>query len=127
MAVLLSLISPWKRKETKRKNITTRGIRIWSPGHPSTITAEQDLTLLSRRNMLLSLWYSDSTVNAFFKFLISLYFPSHAVSDIFSLFDTFSHFRNLKKCIHRGVTIPEGQQHVSPAQSSQVLFGGDST
>ena len=60
---------------------------------------------------------SDSTVNAFFKFLISLYFPSHAVSDIFSLFDTFSHFRNLKKCVHRGVTIPEGQQHVSPAQS----------
>ena len=51
--------------------------------------------------MLLSLWYSDSTVNAFFKFLISLYFPSNAVSDIFSLFDTFSHFRNLKKCVHR--------------------------
>ena len=31
--------------------------------HPSTVSAEQDLTLLSRRNMLLSLWYIDSTVN----------------------------------------------------------------
>ena len=32
MAVLLSLISPWKRKEKKEKeNITTQGIRIWSP------------------------------------------------------------------------------------------------
>ena len=68
--------------------------------------------------MLLSLWYSDSTVNAFFKFLISLYFPSHLVLDSFSLFDTFSHFKNLKQCVHSGVTIPEGQQHVSPAQSS---------
>ena len=38
--------------------------------HPSTISAEQDLTLLSRRNTFLSLWYIDSTVNAFF-FLIS--------------------------------------------------------
>ena len=33
---------------------------------PSTIPAQQDLTLLSRRNMLLFLWYSDSTVNALF-------------------------------------------------------------
>ena len=33
MAVLHSLISPWKRKGKKRKKkvITTRGIRIWSP------------------------------------------------------------------------------------------------
>ena len=118
MAVLLSLISPWKRKggEKKKKYYNTGYSYLVT--HPSTIPAEQDLTLLSRRNMLLSLWYSDSTVNAFFKFLISLYFPSHAISDIFSLFDTFSHFRNLKKCVHRGVTIPEGQQHVSPPQLS---------
>ena len=34
--------------------------------HPSTDLAEQGLTLLNRRNMLLSLWYSDSTLNAFF-------------------------------------------------------------
>ena len=34
--------------------------------HPNTILTEQGLTLLSRLNILLSLWYSDSTVNAFF-------------------------------------------------------------
>ena len=34
--------------------------------HPSTIPAKQGLTLLSERNMLLSLLYSDSAVNAFF-------------------------------------------------------------
>ena len=34
--------------------------------HPSTNLAEQGLTLLNRRNMLLSLWYSDTTLNAFF-------------------------------------------------------------
>ena len=32
MAVLQSLISPWKRKGKKEKKvITTRGIRTWSP------------------------------------------------------------------------------------------------
>ena len=30
--------------------------------HPSTIHAEQGLTLGSKPNMLLSLWYNDSTV-----------------------------------------------------------------
>ena len=35
--------------------------------NPSTSTAEQGLTMLNRRNMLLSLWYSDSTLNAFFQ------------------------------------------------------------
>ena len=34
--------------------------------HPSTHPAEQDLTLLSGRNMLLSLWYSDSMLDTFF-------------------------------------------------------------
>ena len=29
--------------------------------------------------------------------------------------------------VHHGVTIPQGQHHVSSAQQSQVLFGGDST
>ena len=96
MAVLLSLISPWKTKEKKRKKKYYNTGYSYLATHPSTIAAEQDLTLLSRRNMLLSLWYSDSTVKAFFKFLISLYFPSHAVSHI-SFFDTFSHFRNLRK------------------------------
>ena len=34
--------------------------------HPSTNLAKQGLTFLNRRNMLLSLWYSDSTLNTFF-------------------------------------------------------------
>ena len=33
--------------------------------HPTANLAEQGLTLLNRRNMLLSLWYSDSTLNTF--------------------------------------------------------------
>ena len=37
--------------------------------HPSSNATEQGLTLLSGRNMLLSLRYSDSTLNAFFTFL----------------------------------------------------------
>ena len=48
---LLSLISPWKRKENRK---TTKKV-IYNKGytylvtHPSTVSAEQDLTLLSRR------------------------------------------------------------------------------
>ena len=34
--------------------------------HPSTNPTEQGLTLLSGGNMLLSLWYSDSMLSAFF-------------------------------------------------------------
>ena len=34
--------------------------------HPSTNSAEQGLTLLSGRDVVLSLWYSDSTLNALF-------------------------------------------------------------
>ena len=69
MAVLLSLILPWKRKGEKSYYNTGYSYLVT---HPSTISAEQDLTLLSTRksNMLLSMWYIDSTVNAFF-FLIS--------------------------------------------------------
>ena len=33
--------------------------------HPSTNLAEQDLTLLNRRIMLLSFWYSDSLIFIF--------------------------------------------------------------
>ena len=60
MAVLHSLISPWKWKGKKEKRvITTEGIRIWTRG----------LTLLSELNILLSLWYSDYTERFFFNFL----------------------------------------------------------
>ena len=36
---------------------------------PSTNPAQQGLTLLSGQNMFLSLWYSNSTLNAYAKFL----------------------------------------------------------
>ena len=54
-----------EREKRKKKGITTRGIRIWFI-YPSTNAVQQDLTLLSGRNMLLFLWYSDSALNAFF-------------------------------------------------------------
>ena len=70
MAVLLSLVSPWKRKGEKgKKSYLYNTGYSYLVTHPSTVSAEQDLTLLSRRNVLLSLWYIDSTVHAFFKFL----------------------------------------------------------
>ena len=37
---------------------------------------------------------------------------------LFLFFDTFSHLKNLKPCVHRGVTTPQGQQHVCYAQQS---------
>ena len=36
---------------------------------PNTNPAQQGLTLLSGQNMFLSLWYSNSTLNAYVKFL----------------------------------------------------------
>ena len=61
-----SLLTPWKRKgkERRKKVVTTRG--IWSPIQVPTTLTERELTLFSGRNMLLSLWYSDSTLNAIF-------------------------------------------------------------
>ena len=56
MAVLHSLISPWKRKGKKRKKSYYNTGYSYLVTHPSTIPAQQDLTLLSRRNMLLPLW-----------------------------------------------------------------------
>ena len=56
MAVLHSLISPWKRKGKKRKKSYYNTGYSYLVTHPSTIPAQQDLTLLSRRNMLLTLW-----------------------------------------------------------------------
>ena len=67
MSVLLSLISLWKRKGTKRKKKLSQHGYSYLVTHPSTVSAEQDLTWLSRRNMLLSLWYIDSMANALFK------------------------------------------------------------
>ena len=48
-------------KEGEKKSYYNKGYSHLVT-HPSTVYTEQDLTLLSRRNMLLSLWYIDSTV-----------------------------------------------------------------
>ena len=65
MAVLQSLISLWKRKGEKEKKFLQHG--VFEFGHPWTTKAfEQGLTLLSELNMLLSLWYSDYAIQAFF-------------------------------------------------------------
>ena len=66
MAVLQSSISHWKRKGEKEKKSYCNTGYSYLVSHPSTNVAEQGLTLLNRRNMLLSLWYSDSALNTFF-------------------------------------------------------------
>ena len=62
------VLSPWKGrgKKEKRKYRYYNTQYSYLVTHPSTYAAEQDSNLLNRRNMLLSLWYSDSTLNAFF-------------------------------------------------------------
>ena len=58
--------SPWKRRGKKeRKSFYNTGY-LHLVTYPSTNPAEQGLTLLSGRNMLLSLWYSNSMLNTFF-------------------------------------------------------------
>ena len=57
--VLQSVISPSKGNE-KKEVITTRGIRSWSLIQAGANATEQGLTLLSGRDVMLSLWYSDS-------------------------------------------------------------------
>ena len=52
-------------EEKKKKSYCNTGYS-YLVTHPSTNLTEQGLTLLNRRNMLLSLWYSDSTLNTFF-------------------------------------------------------------
>ena len=51
-----------KEGEKKEKSYDDKGYS-YLVTLPSTVSAEQDLTLLSRRKVLLSLWYIDSTVN----------------------------------------------------------------
>ena len=68
MAVLQSLINRLgKGRGKKEKNYNTG--YSYLVNQPSTNPTQQGLTLLSGRSMLLSLWYSSSTLNAFLKFL----------------------------------------------------------
>ena len=70
--VLQALISPWKGKWEKKKkeknNLLQHGYS-YLVTHPNTNPTEQGLTLLSGRDVLMSLWYGDSTLNALFLFL----------------------------------------------------------
>ena len=59
-----------KRKKREKEVITTQGIRIWSPIQVLTPPNSQCLTLLSRRDVVLCLWYSASKLNALFLYLI---------------------------------------------------------
>ena len=63
MAVLQSALE--KKGEKKKKSYYNTEYS-YLVTHPSTNPAEQGLTLLSRQNMLLSLWYSHSTLNTCF-------------------------------------------------------------
>ena len=75
MAVLQSLISPWKRKgEKEEKSYCNTGYSNLVT-HPSTNIAEQGLTLLNRRNMLLSLWYIKKRNKNLSHFLAKFRFP----------------------------------------------------
>ena len=58
-----------KEEEKRKKNSYCNTGYSYLVTHPSTNYAEQDLTLLNQRNMLLSLWCSDSALNVFFEFL----------------------------------------------------------
>ena len=59
MAVLQSSLE--KEGKTKKNKVIQHLVT-----HPGTNSDEQGLTLMSGRNILLSLSYSDSTLNAFF-------------------------------------------------------------
>ena len=71
MAVLLSLISPWKRKEGKKKKKKLLQHRVFVFGHPSKYFLRRTVLDFVKQMKhiavgLLSLWYIYSTVNVFF-------------------------------------------------------------
>ena len=53
-----------KKKKRKRKRSYYNTGYSYLVTHPSTNPAEQGLILLGGRDMVLSLWYSDSTLNS---------------------------------------------------------------
>ena len=52
-------------EKKKKKSFYNTGYSYFGT-HPRTNLDDQGLTLMSGRNMLLSLWYIESTLNAFF-------------------------------------------------------------
>ena len=64
-SALLNIALEMEGEKKKKKMLLQHGVFIF--GHPSKYYLRRTgLNLLSRRNTLLSLWYIDSTVNAFF-------------------------------------------------------------
>ena len=57
-----------KKGDSKKKKNYNMGYS-YLVTQPSTNPAQQGLTSLSGQNMFLSLWYSNSTLNAYVKFL----------------------------------------------------------
>ena len=54
-SALLNIALEKEGEKRKKKRYYNKGYS-YLVTHPSTVSTEQDLTLLSRRNMLLSLW-----------------------------------------------------------------------
>ena len=64
---------PWYRLgkgrgQTRKKSYYNTGY-LYLVTHPITNATEQGLTCLNGRNVLLSLWYTDCALKAFYKFL----------------------------------------------------------
>ena len=55
-----------EKEGEKKEKFLQHGVFVFGH-HPSTIHAEQGLSLVSKPNMLLSLWYSDSKVKIYRK------------------------------------------------------------
>ena len=64
-SALLNIALEKEGEKRKKKGNNNKG-NSYLVTHPSTVSTKQDLTLLSKRNVLLSLWDINSTVNAFF-------------------------------------------------------------
>ena len=118
MAVLQSLKSPWKRKGKKRKKCYCNTGYSYLVTHPSTNLAEQDLTLLNRRKMLLSFWYRDFLIFVFLYFFPSLLSQPCSIGCVLSI--PFLILQILKKCVQRRVTKPQATCFVGSTKLSPV-------
>ena len=67
-SAVLNIVLEKEGKKKEKKSYCNTGYS-YLVTHPSTNAGEQGLTLLNRRSVLLSLWYTDGALNAFFKFL----------------------------------------------------------
>ena len=116
-----SLISPWERKGRKeKKNSSSNTGYLDLVTQPSTIPVKQGLTLRKLFSKVpLACPITKARNSSHFHIPLIFLFPTFPAMQYhisFSFFDTFSHLGNLKQCVHRGVTTPQGQQDVWSAQ-----------